>query len=326
VGLGLFQGVAEPVAGTIVGGWVAIGAALYLALFAQRARVVDAASLATDPTLVRLRGRSPLVLVPIANPNSAEGLVTVANALTPRGVGRVLLLSVVVKPRTWEPGRPLEALGSAQAVLGEAMTASTNVNLFPEALTTVADRPWPEIARVARLHRCQSLLLGFSKLSDDVLGHPMDDLIAQLSCDVVVLRAEPGWQLADANRVLVPVAGRGGHDTLRARLLNSLAAQHDIRATYLRVVPQSTSPQRIRTIERGLRILADDELRGLAEVRVIAADDAAAAVIEQIQTHDLTVMGLQRAADQAKAFGQFTMQVARSTDQPLIMINHRPSA
>lgn len=324
VGLGLFQGVAVPTAGIIVGGWVASGVALYLALFARRARVVDAASLATDPTLVRLRGRSPLVLVPIANPKSAEGLVTVANAITPRGVGRVLLLSVVVKPRHWEPGQPIDSIASAQAVLGEAMSASTNVNLFPEAITTIADRPWPEIARVARLHRCQSLLLGFAKLSDDVLGHPMDDLIAQLSCDVVVLRARPGWQLADANRVLVPVAGRGGHDTLRARLLGSLATQHDIRVTYLRVVPAGTSQPRMESIERGLRVLAADELRGMAEVRVIDSDDAAGAVTEQIQQHDLTIMGLHRSSDQPKAFGAFTIKVARNTDRPLIMINHRP--
>ena len=57
-----------------------------------------------DPLLLRLRGRSPLVLVPIANPASAETLVTMANALAPHSVARVLLLSVVRLPEEWAGG------------------------------------------------------------------------------------------------------------------------------------------------------------------------------------------------------------------------------
>ena len=48
-----------------------------------------------NPDLARLRGRSPLVLVPIANPERAASLVDVAATLRTPGTGRVLLLSVV---------------------------------------------------------------------------------------------------------------------------------------------------------------------------------------------------------------------------------------
>lgn len=52
-------------------------------LFGRSARIFDASSEGFDPELVKLRGRSPLVLVPIANWTNAAAMVTVANALAP---------------------------------------------------------------------------------------------------------------------------------------------------------------------------------------------------------------------------------------------------
>mgnify|MGYP000750718811 CR=1 FL=1 len=41
--------------------------------------------------------------------------------------------------------------------------AEDKVGLQADALVTVAAEPWPEIARVAKAHRCESLLLGLSQ-------------------------------------------------------------------------------------------------------------------------------------------------------------------
>jgi hypothetical protein len=69
-----YEGWAVPSAGIIVTAWLSVGGVLFLGLFAHRARLADASSEALDPELVRLRGHSPLVLVPIANPNNARSL------------------------------------------------------------------------------------------------------------------------------------------------------------------------------------------------------------------------------------------------------------
>ena len=97
-GLALFQAVSVPTAGLISAVWLGLGGLLYWALLARRARVVDASAEALDPQLLQMRGRSPLVLVPVANPQNASAMVAVAHALAPQGVGRVLLLSVVAAP------------------------------------------------------------------------------------------------------------------------------------------------------------------------------------------------------------------------------------
>jgi hypothetical protein len=70
-------------------GWLLFGALVYIAALRSQARALDAELEASDPDVVALRGRRPLVLTPVANPANAEALVSVAHALAPPEVGRV---------------------------------------------------------------------------------------------------------------------------------------------------------------------------------------------------------------------------------------------
>ena len=208
--LAIFQGVAEPVAGTIAAAWLGTGTVLFVILFARRARIVDAQAQGHDPLLLRMRGQSPLVLVPIANPASAPALVTVANAITPPDVGRVLLLSVVTTPDDWGEGdeRPRQ-LVYAQEVLGEALSASFPLGLSPEALTTIAPHPWREIDRVARVHGCAALVLGLSRISERVEGTALEELLASSDRDTVILRAPGGGRRTRSGGSSCPSAAGG---------------------------------------------------------------------------------------------------------------------
>jgi amino acid transporter len=139
--LGLFQALAVPSAGVLAALWLSIGAVFYMTYLAPRARVVDASTEGLDPQVVRLRGRSPVVLVPIANPASAGLLVKMARALAPRAVSRIQLLSVVKKPRDGDGGGLPTELLDTQKVLGGALAAALEADLKPEALITVHDDP-----------------------------------------------------------------------------------------------------------------------------------------------------------------------------------------
>ena len=97
---------------------------------ARRAEAVDAAAEALDPDLLRLRGRSPLVLVPIANPANAASMVFVANALAPPNQGRVLLLSIVDSPQSPEPDLA-PRIENAQQVLQRSLQAHRSWNVWP---------------------------------------------------------------------------------------------------------------------------------------------------------------------------------------------------
>ncbi|MCI0480756.1 MAG: amino acid permease, partial [Candidatus Dadabacteria bacterium] len=145
LGLAVFQGITVPAAGLIAVVWLAFGGCLYVILFGRSARIFDASSEGFDPELVKLRGRSPLVLVPIANPVNAAPMIRVASSLAPPDTGSVLLLSVVLSKRGDSAGREEDLIVNSQKVLKEAVSASLDIGLSPEALITIAERPWPEI-------------------------------------------------------------------------------------------------------------------------------------------------------------------------------------
>ena len=318
-----FQGISVPSAGVIAGVWLLLGGILYVVALARRARTVDAFSQAFDAELVRLRGRSPLVLVPIANPVNAEAMVGVANALAPPVVGRVLLLSVVSPP---EPGGkkkiPPSLLG-AQNVLGEALTASFARSLAPEVLTTVSVNPWTEIIRVARTHRCESLVLGFSRLTESQVASQLELVMSGVPSDVVVLRAPEGWLLRDAHRVLVPIAGRGSHNELRARLLGSIYRLGDREITLQRVVPESATAYACAQARLGLVRTARDEVPHACQFVVTQNDSVVEAIAGQAESSDLIVLGLLRRRRQRRSFGEIALGVVERTSCAVVMISRR---
>ncbi|MBU0638322.1 MAG: amino acid permease [Planctomycetes bacterium] len=319
--LAVFQGVNVPSAGMIVCVWLALGGVLYAALFARRARTMDAYSQALDAELVRLRGRNPLVLVPIANPDNAVAMVGLATALATPKIGRVILLSIVAPPADWQSEETPPTLEASQAVIRGALTASFARGLAPEALTTIAVDPWSEIVRVVRVHRCESLLLGLSSLTEPGLESRLEALMGQVACDVAVLRAPRGWLLREVRRVLVPLGGRGGHDELRARLLASIHRLGARETTLLRVMPSTAPPRDRDRAAAEMRRVAKDEVAGDARTIVVAEDDVAGAVARHAAEADLVVLGLRRIGQRRKVFGELALRVARDTNCGIIMIS-----
>ncbi|MBN1945589.1 MAG: amino acid permease [Bradymonadales bacterium] len=323
--LAIFQGVKVPSAGLIGGGWLLVGGVLFIALFARRARVVDAAAEARDPGLVRLRGRSPLVLVPIANPANAVPMVMVASALAPPEVGRVLLLSVVSPPDAWQPGQVPPQLAAAQAVLRESLVASFSTGLHPEALTTVSSDPWGEIIRVARSYDCESLLIGFSQISEKQVYSQIEQLISSVECDVAILRAPVGWVLSDTRKVLVPLGGRGGHDELRARLLSSLHrfGKNEIEPVFLSVLSEEASEETARQVQRQLAKNAMEEVPGGYRVVVERSSQVSSTILRYASESDLTVLGVRRVDRRQKVFGRIALDVVQQTSGAVILISRR---
>jgi nucleotide-binding universal stress UspA family protein len=319
--LAIYQGVVVPAAGLIALVWLAAGAGLFLTLFARRAQLADVSSTALDPELFQLRARSPLVLLPMANPANAQGLVAVANSLAPPQVGRVLLLSVIVAPRGWRPEDDPEPLVRSQRVLREAITASVQAGLFPETLATIAAEPWPEIVRVAEAHRCESILLGLSHLSDDD-RLPIDNTLNLANFEIVVLRAPTGWNLTQVRRILVPLTGGGVHDRVLARLLASLCRTEAREITFLTVVPQDSNKAAVRKAYQRLDRAARDLWPGPSQSLIIPSDQAAATVAGQAAACDLVILGSQRLGRGRRAFGAFSRQVATATSTPLLLISH----
>jgi APA family basic amino acid/polyamine antiporter len=322
--LAVFLAVVVPTAGIITGIWLALGVGVYLTVFSRRARMVDASAEARDPNLVQFRGRSPLVLVPIANPAHAAVMVEVANALAPPAAGRVLLLSVVTHGQDGTADHVQEAILNTQTVLRESLTASFSSGLYPEALTTVAPEPWGEIARVTRTYACESLLLGLSSVDAQATQNDIDQLLSSVDSDVVILRPKPGWTLSGTRRILVPIGGgRGYQDILRARLLGSLSRTHTPEVNFLRVMPEGEPPERYERALHKLRRLAEDESPVPAQVDIARSNDPLCEIARRTNDTDLVILGLRRVDRRNKMLGTFALELARNTTCTIIMISRR---
>lgn len=319
--LALFQAVAVPAAGAIAVVWLGLGVMLYYALFASRAQAVDAFTEALDPQLAKLRGKSPLVLVPVANPASAAGLVALANAMAPPVVGRVVLLTVL-RTKDTKPvgGEELPAaLVDAQSVVREALTTSFAGGHAPETLITVADDPWAEMSRVADGRHCESMLLGVAVDQPEGAAR-LEALLNDVECDVVVLHAKTRWSPANVGRVVVPVGGRGGHDALRARLLGSLGRASNKPVRFVRVVGQDVSEEERAELAKELRAFAAEETRGEPEAEVVASGDVVRALATSAGAGDVLILGLQRHKGR-RLFGEVALRIARETEATVLMIS-----
>ncbi|HSO21651.1 MAG TPA: amino acid permease [Chondromyces sp.] len=323
IALALFQSVAVPSAGALTALWLAVGGLLFITQLASRARVFDAAAEALDPQLLRLRGRSPVVLVPIANPASTETLVAMADALAPHHVARVLLLSVVRPHEGWN-GRDIEQqVSDAQTILGGALTTALAAELRPEALITVSDDPWDEIIRVAGRYRCDSVLLGFGALGTDFMTGPLEALLERMAGDAVILRAPSNWSVDRVRSILVPAGGRRDQSPVRARLIGNFSRTAAREVTYLRVMPPDTDAAAERRARAELGRLARDEAAGVSTAEVILGDSVADEIAARAAGSDLLILGLQRLGRRRRVFGEQVLEIAQRTTCPLLMISRR---
>lgn len=321
IGLALFQAVTVPAAGLISLVWLVAGATFFITFLIQKAKVIDASAEALDPEITRLRGLSPLVLLPISNPANAESMVFVANSLAPPVVGRVLLLSIVIPS---EDGDDLQKrLTNNRDAVQHALSASFDVKLRPDALTTIANEPWEEIARVIKVHRCRSVLLGLSSFSELQTTQNLEKLIKQVKCDVVVFRQPySGWKIESAKKILIPVTGVGSHDSLRARVAGSLWRTYRPQFTFLQILPENTAKRDLEKTEAALKRFSSRIIPDKSVVNIILSDDVKSELIQQTAEHDMVIMGLGKAGPNRRLFGELTLEMAEKTDTALLFISH----
>ena len=121
----------------------------------------------------------------------------------------------------------------------------------------------------------------------------------------------------------MPVAGRGGHDYLLARLLGSLSRKQQRQVTFLRVVPKATPGADLKRIQRELNRMARDNAADQSDREVIPNDDAVGTVAARAEAGGLVILGIQRIGPNQKLFGQFTRRIAAQTSCPIMVISRR---
>jgi basic amino acid/polyamine antiporter, APA family len=318
LGLAVFQAVVVPAASLVVIVWLALGALLYRFSFGARARTVSARAEAWDSELVKLRGRTPLVLVPMANPERAEPLLRFAYALATPGRGRVHALTVA----RFDPGRDSAEDGEAayvraEAVVRHAVATACRMGKAFEGAVLLAPDVTDAIARVAAERHPETVLVGMSNMGEGGGSDLLSEILARTTADVVVLNAPPAWTLDGVERILVPVAGRAPHDPLRARLLGSLLREGGRTATLLRIL---RGDEDRAAAERDLRHRAEDLGLPFDACRIESQVDPIEAITRHSATADLLLLGFGSRTGRRRLVGGFALRLVAASKCPVVAI------
>ncbi len=317
LGLAFFQAFEVPEASLVVCAWLMLGCGLYLTKLRHSARTVSARSETFDADLIRLRGRAPLVLVPIANPESAEPLVYLGQALAAPGVGRVLALGVA----EFDPARPdsgEDAYKSVEAAMRMAVRAASKLGRPFEGVVRLASNAPQVIVQTAAERRPETILFGMSNMDAEGGTDFLEGVIQGTRCDVVVLNAPMGWSLNSVSTVLVPVAtGASPHNPLRARVLGMLMRERNCAVRLLQVVGDDGDDKEAR---RGLLRHADDLGLPDSSCLMVRSSDPAGTIIDQSQTADLVVLGLGNSHGRRRLIGDFAREVVGGAACPVVAI------
>jgi hypothetical protein len=187
----------------------------------------------------------------------------------------------------------------------------------------MARDPWQEIRRIANIRRCSSIVLGLSEIKADSTLSALDELLAKVACDVVILRSTEEWELSQVKEILIPLGGRGWHDILRARILGSLFRTGNRHATLLRILPVNSDPRQHSKAQEAMNRIARDECPGNASIKIIESDNPGQAISDAAKTCDLLILGVQRMNSQQKSFGGVIKEIARNTQCAILMISRK---
>jgi len=288
-----------------------IGAGIYLAY--ARGRRVEAQDGVTvfKSADSETSGSVFRVLVPIANPATAEALLHLAGQIAQANNGDVLALQVLVVPETV----PLEA-GSRHAanehvLLEHALSFADREQIPLQAVTRAARSVAQGIVGTARDEGVDLIVMGWKETGHGhvtSLGTVTDAVLRDATCEVMVIRVA---ETQPIHKILVPTAG-GPHAQAAAKLAAVLARMFDAEVSFIYVQSGPATKEQLDSarerITKSLRALS---LNREPDVLITTAPSVVEGIVEAAKAHDIVLLGV---SDESlldrMLFGSVPLQVA----------------
>jgi nucleotide-binding universal stress UspA family protein len=277
--------------------------------------------------------RPPLpsrILIPVANPLTAEELVRIGAGLMDRKSGSMTVLGVVEVPEQTPLSEGATHARQARRLLQRVL------DYAPEGVTI------HPIVRVGR-RAAEGVIEAATELDSDLIvfgwgGKPagprpdhqvavfsptIDEVVRDAPCDIAVIKQGGGGQMG---RILVPVRG-GPHAELALRFADSLARRSGGKLIALHVVPAGITASIRAQSERALISFIREHAEGRAEPLVIEAVNVRNAILREAENADVVVMGASAAPGagegEAYLFGALPETVATRSSKTVIVVKTR---
>ena len=299
--------------------------------------------------------RPPLpgrILIPVANPATAEDLIRIGAALLDPRTGELTALGIVEVPEDMPLSEGATKARQARRLLQKVLDYApegTQVRpvvrigrraaegIVEAAIELEADlvifgwggRPGSRASgRSAGDERTAAAKAGAGNgyaatPTASVFSPTIDAVVRESPCDIAVVKQRP---MTEIRRILVPVRG-GPHAELALDFADALARRHGARVTVLHVVPPGLTPAVRAQAEHALATFLKQHARGHADGLLREAPNVRNAILREAEKSDLVIMGASAAPEGSVVdnflFGVLPETIAARARPPVIVVKTR---
>ncbi|MDJ0765196.1 MAG: amino acid permease [Myxococcota bacterium] len=326
----------------MIGMGIVAGALIWYVLFLRKRTTLTGASniLFKQKVIMSLAAKAeeyvaarkdafPVILVPLANPETQGSLLKVGTALAKASKARLHLAHVVSVPvqTPLEAGRIAfeQTRREQETLLDVATRQASKQGIRARANTLVAHDVPSALLNVADLEQPELILLGWR---GEVRGANVTGVVKAADRNVLVLKDNG---LNKVRRILVLV-GRGPHTKLGLKVAQQLSEQWGAAITAMTVqVGQGYAEAKSEFDQESLQLFqgfAEEFVRDTlkdtgvaADVSVVIATDVGQAIVDAADEHDLIIIGASEEwAVKQWLFGSLPDKVANNAAGSVLMV------
>ena len=277
--------------------------------------------------------RTPLparILIPVANPSTAEELIRLGAAMLDERSGELSALGIVEVPE----GMPLSegatrarhARRLLQRVLDyvpDGTTIHPIVRIGRHAAEGIIEASGEQEADLIIFGWGGKAAGGRDNTGPTVFSPTIDEVVRDSPCDIAVVKQRGSKEI---RRVLVPVRG-GPHAELAMRYADAIARRHDATVVVLHLVPPGITQAVRAQAERALAAFVKQHIQGRNEAILREAPNVRNAILREAERADLVVMGASAqpagSGNDTYLFGSLPETIAARAKPSVIVVKTR---
>jgi nucleotide-binding universal stress UspA family protein len=278
-------------------------------------------------------GRAPLparILIPVANPATAEELIRLgADLLDPRA-GELTALGIVEVPEGMPLSEGATRARHARRLLQRVLDfAPQGTAIHP--IVRIGRHAAEGIIEASAEQEADLIIFGWGGKAPagrdgngpSVFSPTIDEVVRDSPADIAVVKQRGSKEI---KRIIVPVRG-GPHAELAVRYADAIARRHDAQVSVLHFVPPGITLAVRAQAEHALAQFLRQHLRGKAEGIVREAANVRNAILREAEKADLVVMGASAqpagADGEAYLFGALPEAIAARARPTVVVVKTR---
>lgn len=268
------------------------------------------------------------ILIPVANPLTAEELIRIGAALLETRTGELSALGIVEVPE----GMPLSE-GATRARQARRLLQKV-MDYVPEGtiihpLVRIGRHAAAGIVEAAAEQEADLLIFGWGGKSGPgrepgsgpVISPTIDEVVRESPCDIAVVKQRGSREI---RRILVPVRG-GPHAELALRFADALAHRHGAVVAVMHLVPAGVTEAVRAQAEHALAAFAREHVTARSEPILRETRNVRTAILREAEHADLVVMGASAPPGEpgTSLFGALPEAIAQRARPSVIVVKTR---